>query len=47
MVTRNDIIGQANLLDLIDNLVKNNSFPRFSILIGNTGTGKKTYKLTT
>lgn len=41
MVTRNDIIGQANLLDLIDNLVKNNSFPRFSILIGNTGTGKK------
>ena len=36
-----NIIGQKNLLSTIDNLIENNNFPRYSIIVGNTGSGKK------
>lgn len=35
------VCGQKNLLQDIDTLVKNNKFPRFSIIVGDTGFGKK------
>ena len=35
------MIGQNNLIHNIDNLIKNNSFPRFSIIVGPEGSGKK------
>lgn len=36
-----NIIGQKKLLSTIDNLIENNNFPRYSIIVGNTGSGKK------
>ena len=36
-----NIIGQKKLLSIIDNLIENNNFPRYSIIVGNTGSGKK------
>lgn len=36
-----NIIGQKNLLSTIDNLITTNNFPRYSIIVGNTGSGKK------
>ena len=41
MISRNDIIGQSNLLDKIDNLIDKDIFPRFSIIVGNKNSGKK------
>ena len=41
MISRNDIIGQTNLLNQIDTLIEKNLFPRFSIIIGNKNSGKK------
>lgn len=35
------MIGQKELLKNIDELIRKKSFPRFSILIGNKGSGKK------
>lgn len=36
------IIGQKNLTKLIDNQIKSGDFPRFSIIVGDYGSGKKT-----
>lgn len=36
------MIGQKNTLSKISELVKNNSYPRFSIFVGKKGSGKKT-----
>lgn len=36
-----NIIGQKKLLSTIDNLIENNNFPRYSIIVGNAGSGKK------
>ena len=36
-----NIIGQKKLLSTINNLIENNNFPRYSIIVGNTGSGKK------
>lgn len=41
MVSRDDIIGQNDLLDRIDNLIENNLFPRFSIIVGSPKSGKR------
>jgi len=41
MVSRNDIIGQKNVLDRIDNLVETNNFPRFCIIVGPPKSGKR------
>jgi replication-associated recombination protein RarA len=41
MVNRNDIIGQKNVLDRIDNLVETNNFPRFCIIVGPPKSGKR------
>lgn len=41
MVSRNDIIGQQQLLDRIDSLINSNNFPRFSIIVGPQSAGKK------
>lgn len=35
------MVGQKHLLQTIDNLIKNNTFPRFAILSGVKGSGKK------
>ena len=35
------MIGQKNLLNQIDTLIENDTFPRFSILVGPEGSGKK------
>lgn len=35
------VCGQKRLLEDIDTLIKNNTFPRFSIIVGDTGFGKK------
>lgn len=35
------MIGQKNLLDRIEQLIENNTFPRFSIFVGPKGSGKK------
>lgn len=35
------MIGQHNLKHTIDTLIENNTFPRFSILVGPEGSGKK------
>ena len=37
------MIGQANLQSRIEQLIKNHTFPRFSILVGPKGSGKKTF----
>lgn len=34
------MIGQSNLLQSIDKMIENNSFPRFSIIVGQEGSGK-------
>ena len=34
------MIGQSNLLQSIDRMIENNSFPRFSIIVGQEGSGK-------
>ena len=36
------MIGQVNLQNRIEQLIKNRTFPRFSILVGPKGSGKKT-----
>ena len=36
------MVGQTQLRDNLEGLIKANSFPRFSILVGPTGSGKKT-----
>lgn len=36
-----EIIGQRKLLNNIDNLIENNTFPRFSIIQGVEGSGKR------
>ena len=36
------MIGQANLQSRIEQLIENRTFPRFSILVGPKGSGKKT-----
>ena len=36
------MIGQCNLQSSIEQLIKNGTFPRFSILVGPKGSGKKT-----
>ena len=36
------MIGQRNLQNQIEQLIKNRTFPRFSILVGPKGSGKKT-----
>ena len=36
------MIGQHNLQNQIEQLIKNRTFPRFSILVGSRGSGKKT-----
>ena len=36
------MIGQRNLQSRIEQLIENNTFPRFSILVGPKGSGKKT-----
>lgn len=36
------IVGQKNLTKLIDNQIKSGDFPRFSIIVGDYGSGKKT-----
>lgn len=36
------MIGQHNLQSRIDKLIENRTFPRFSIFVGPTGSGKKT-----
>ena len=36
------MIGQCNLQSRIEQLIKNRTFPRFSILVGPKGSGKKT-----
>lgn len=41
MLTREDIIGQSNLLDRIDDLIANDNFPHFTIIVGNSKSGKK------
>lgn len=41
MLNRTDIIGQKELLNRIDNLIENNNFPRFSIIVGPKNSGKK------
>lgn len=41
MLERNNIIGQKDLLDRIDNLIRNDDFPKFIILVGISGSGKK------
>lgn len=35
------MVGQKHLLQTIDTLIKNNTFPRFAILSGDKGSGKK------
>ena len=35
------MIGQQNLLNQIDTLIENDTFPRFSIIVGPEGSGKK------
>jgi len=35
------IIGQKELLQGIDDLIRKNHFPRFSIIVGEPGSGKK------
>lgn len=37
------MIGQANLQSRIEQLIKNHTFPRFSIFVGPKGSGKKTF----
>ena len=37
------MIGQVNLQSRIEQLIKNHTFPRFSILVGLKGSGKKTF----
>ena len=37
------MIGQANLQSRIEQLINNNTFPRFSIFVGPRGSGKKTF----
>lgn len=37
------MIGQYNLQSRIEQLIKNHTFPRFSILVGPKGSGKKTF----
>ena len=39
------MIGQKNLIGRIEHLIDNNNFPRFSILVGPRGSGKKTLVL--
>ena len=41
MLKREDIIGQNELINRIDNLIENNNFPRFSIIVGPKNSGKK------
>ena len=41
MITRNNIIGQKDLLDRIDALIDSDNFPRFSIIVGGRLSGKK------
>ena len=36
------MIGQSNLISTINNLIEYNQYPRFSIITGNKGQGKKT-----
>lgn len=36
------MIGQSNLISTINNLIETNQYPRFSIITGNKGQGKKT-----
>ena len=36
------MIGQTNLQSRIEQLIENGTFPRFSILVGPKGSGKKT-----
>ena len=35
------MIGQKTLLESIDNLIQENKFPKFSIIWGSKGSGKK------
>lgn len=37
------MIGQTNLQSRIEQLIENNTFPRFSIFVGPKGSGKKTF----
>lgn len=37
------MIGQVNLQSRIEQLIENHTFPRFSILVGPKGSGKKTF----
>lgn len=37
------MIGQANLQSRVEQLINNNTFPRFSIFVGPKGSGKKTF----
>lgn len=37
----NNIVGQKNLLDILDKQIEN-GFPRFSIIVGDIGSGRKT-----
>lgn len=39
------MIGQHNLQSRIEQLIENGTFPRFSILVGPKGSGKKTFAL--
>lgn len=41
MISRNEIIGQKDLLDRIDYLIENDKLPRFIILVGAKNSGKK------
>ena len=41
MLRRQDIIGQQDLLNRIDALVDNNQFPKFTIIVGLSQSGKK------
>lgn len=41
MRERDKMIGQDNLQSRIEKLIKNHTFPRFSILVGPKGSGKK------
>ena len=37
----NNIVGQKNLIDILDKQIEN-GFPRFSIIVGDIGSGRKT-----